>query len=442
MRTMSGTVAIVGRPNVGKSTLFNRLTESRNAIVDEVSGVTRDRNYGEVTWNGKQFTVIDTGGYAVNSDDVFEGEIRKQVLNAIEESDIVIFLTDVYTGITDLDSAVAQVLRKSKKKVLLVVNKVDNHSQRIDATEFYSLGLGEYFCLSSASGSGTGEILDEIIKNLPGENKTEEEIAELENIPKIAIVGRPNVGKSSLANALIGTDRNIVTPISGTTRDSIGTRFTKFGHDLYFIDTAGLRRKKKVDEDLEFYSVLRTIRTIEEADICLLLLDATLGFEAQDMNILHLIVKKRKGVVIVVNKWDLIEKSSNTSKAYEDNLRATLAPFNDIPIVFTSVLNMQRIQKVLDSAILVNENIRRRITTSELNDFLQEIIEVSPPPSYKGKYIKVKYITQLPTKFPAIAFFASNAKYIRDPYKRFLENKIRERFDFTGVPISIYFREK
>ena len=439
---MSGTVAIVGRPNVGKSTLFNRLTESRNAIVDEVSGVTRDRNYGEVTWNGKQFTVIDTGGYAVNSDDVFEGEIRKQVLNAIEESDIVIFLTDVYTGITDLDSAVAQVLRKSKKKVLLVVNKVDNHSQRIDATEFYSLGLGEYFCLSSASGSGTGEILDEIIKNLPGENKTEEEIAELENIPKIAIVGRPNVGKSSLANALIGTDRNIVTPISGTTRDSIGTRFTKFGHDLYFIDTAGLRRKKKVDEDLEFYSVLRTIRTIEEADICLLLLDATLGFEAQDMNILHLIVKKRKGVVIVVNKWDLIEKSSNTSKAYEDNLRATLAPFNDIPIVFTSVLNMQRIQKVLDSAILVNENIRRRITTSELNDFLQEIIEVSPPPSYKGKYIKVKYITQLPTKFPAIAFFASNAKYIRDPYKRFLENKIRERFDFTGVPISIYFREK
>ena len=439
---MSGTVAIVGRPNVGKSTLFNRLTESRNAIVDEVSGVTRDRNYGEVTWNGKQFTVIDTGGYAVNSDDVFEGEIRKQVLNAIEESDIVIFLTDVYTGITDLDSAVAQVLRKSKKKVLLVVNKVDNHSQRIDATEFYSLGLGEYFCLSSASGSGTGEILDEIIKNLPGENKTEEEIAELENIPKIAIVGRPYVGKSSLANALIGTDRNIVTPISGTTRDSIGTRFTKFGHDLYFIDTAGLRRKKKVDEDLEFYSVLRTIRTIEEADICLLLLDATLGFEAQDMNILHLIVKKRKGVVIVVNKWDLIEKSSNTSKAYEDNLRATLAPFNDIPIVFTSVLNMQRIQKVLDSAILVNENIRRRITTSELNDFLQEIIEVSPPPSYKGKYIKVKYITQLPTKFPAIAFFASNAKYIRDPYKRFLENKIRERFDFTGVPISIYFREK
>jgi GTP-binding protein len=439
---MSGTVAIVGRPNVGKSTLFNRLTESRNAIVDEVSGVTRDRNYGEVTWNGKQFTVIDTGGYAVNSDDVFEGEIRKQVLNAIEESDIVLFLTDVYSGITDLDNAVAQVLRKSKKKVMLVINKVDNHSQRLDATEFYSLGLGEYFCLSSASGSGTGEILDEITKNLPGETMTEEEIAELENIPKIAIVGRPNVGKSSLANALIGTDRNIVTPISGTTRDSIGTRFTKFGHDLYFIDTAGLRRKKKVEEDLEFYSVLRTIRTIEEADICLLLLDATLGFEAQDMNILHLIVKKRKGVVIVVNKWDLVEKSSNTAKEYEDNLRNSLAPFNDIPIVFTSVLNMQRIQKVLDTAIEVNENIHRRITTSELNDFLQEIIELSPPPSYKGKYIKVKYITQLPTKFPAIAFFASNAKYIRDPYKRFLENKIRDRFDFKGVPISIYFREK
>jgi len=439
---MSGTVAIVGRPNVGKSTLFNRLTESRNAIVDEVSGVTRDRNYGEVTWNGKQFTVIDTGGYAVNSDDVFEGEIRKQVMNAINESDVILFLTDVYSGITDLDNAVAQVLRKSKKKVMLVVNKVDNHSQRLDATEFYSLGLGDYYCLSSASGSGTGEILDEITNNLPGETKTEEEIAELENIPKIAIVGRPNVGKSSLANALIGQDRNIVTPISGTTRDSIGTRFTKFGHDLYFIDTAGLRRKKKVEEDLEFYSVLRTIRTIEEADICLLLLDATLGFEAQDMNILHLVVKKRKGVVIVVNKWDLIEKSSNTSKEYEDKLRASLAPFNDIPIVFTSVVNMQRIQKVLDTAIEVSENIHRRISTSELNDFLQEIIEVSPPPSYKGKYIKVKYITQLPTKFPAIAFFASNAKYIRDPYKRFLENKIRERFDFRGVPISIYFREK
>ena len=439
---MSGTVAIVGRPNVGKSTLFNRLTESRNAIVDEVSGVTRDRNYGEVTWNGKQFTVIDTGGYAVNSDDAFEGEIRKQVLNAIDESDIVLFLTDVYSGITDLDNTVAEVLRKSKKKVILVINKVDNHSQRLDATEFYSLGLGDYFCLSSATGSGTGEILDEIIKSLPDNFKTEEEIAELENIPKIAIVGRPNVGKSSLANALIGNERNIVTPISGTTRDSIGTRFTKFGHDLYFIDTAGLRRKKKVEEDLEFYSVLRTIRTIEEADICLLLLDATQGFEAQDMNILHLIVKKRKGVVIVVNKWDLLEKSSNTAKQYEDNLRASLAPFNDIPIVFTSVLNMQRIQKVLDTAIEVNDNIKRRISTSELNDFLQEIIEFSPPPSYKGKYIKVKYITQLPTKFPAIAFFASNAKYIRDPYKRFLENKIRERFNFRGVPISIYFREK
>jgi len=439
---MSGTVAIVGRPNVGKSTFFNRLTESRNAIVDEVSGVTRDRNYGEVLWNGKQFTVIDTGGYAVNSDDVFEGEIRKQVINAIEESDIVLFLVDVYGGITDLDNAVAQVLRRSKKKVMLVVNKVDNHSQRVDATEFYGLGLGEYFCISSASGSGTGDILDEITKNLPDNPKEDAEKEELENIPKIAIVGRPNVGKSSLANALIGTDRNIVTPISGTTRDSIGTRFTKFGHDLYFIDTAGLRRKKKVEEDLEFYSVLRTIRTIEEADICLLLLDATLGFEAQDMNILHLIVKKRKGVVIVVNKWDLLEKGSNTAKEYEDNLRNSLAPFNDIPIVFTSVLNMQRIQKVLDSAIAVNQNIRRRISTSELNDFLQEIIEISPPPSYKGKYIKVKYITQLPTKFPAIAFFASNAKYIRDPYKRFLENKIRERFDFKGVPISIYFREK
>lgn len=439
---MSGIVAIVGRPNVGKSTLFNRLTESKNAIVDEVSGVTRDRNYGEVTWNGRQFTVIDTGGYSVNSEDSFEGEIRKQVKSAISECDIVLFLTDVHSGITDLDMIVVDILRKSKKTVIPVVNKIDNHSQRLDATEFYGLGLGEYFCLSSASGSGTGEILDEIVKILPKETKAEVEKEEIDGIPKIAIVGRPNVGKSSLANALIGEERNIVTPISGTTRDSVGTRFKKFGHDLFFIDTAGLRKKKKVDEDLEFYSVLRTIRTIEISDICLLLLDATLGFEAQDMNILHLIVKNRKGVVVIVNKWDLIEKDNKTSKQYEDTLRSQLAPFNDIPIVFTSIVNMQRVQKVLDTIMEVNENIARRISTSELNDFLQDIIEVSPPPSYKGKYIKVKYITMLPTKFPAFAFFASNAKYIRDPYKRFLENKIRERFNYCGVPISIYFREK
>ena len=439
---MSGIVAIVGRPNVGKSTLFNRLTESKNAIVDEVSGVTRDRNYGEVTWNGRQFTVIDTGGYSVNSEDAFEGEIRKQVKSAISECDIVLFLTDVHSGITDLDMIVVDILRKSKKSVIPVVNKIDNHSQRLDATEFYSLGLGEYFCLSSANGSGTGEILDEIVKLLPKETKAELEKEEIDGIPKIAIVGRPNVGKSSLANALIGEERNIVTPISGTTRDSVGTRFKKFGHDLFFIDTAGLRKKKKVDEDLEFYSVLRTIRTIEISDICLLLLDATLGFEAQDMNILHLIVKNRKGVVVVVNKWDLIEKDNKTAKQYEDNLRSQLAPFNDIPIVFTSIVNMQRIQKVLDTIMEVNENIARRVSTSELNDFLQDIIETSPPPSYKGKYIKVKYITMLPTKFPAFAFFASNAKYIRDPYKRFLENKIRERFNYCGVPISIYFREK
>ncbi len=441
---MSGVVAIVGRPNVGKSTLFNRLTESRNAIVDEIAGVTRDRNYGEALWNGREFSVIDTGGYAVNSEDVFEKEIRKQVMLAINESDVVLFLTDVYSGVTDLDMVVAEILRRSKKKVFLVVNKVDNSNQQLDATEFYSLGLGDYFTIASTSGSGTGDLLDAVVNALPKETrKKDEEVEKIEeNIPKIAIVGRPNVGKSSLANALIGEERNIVTPISGTTRDSVGTRFTKFGHDLYFIDTAGLRRKKKVNEDLEFYSVLRTIRTIEESNICLLLLDATLGFEAQDMNILQLIAKRHKGVVICVNKWDLIEKSNNTSKQYEDSLRASLAPFNDIPIVFTSVVNMQRIQKVLDSAIMVYENQQRRITTSELNEFLQEIIEVSPPPSYKGKFIKIKYITQLPTRFPAFAFFASNSKYIRDPYKRFLENKIRERFDFTGVPIEIYFREK
>ena len=363
---------------------------------------------------------------------------------AINESDVVLFLTDVYSGVTDLDMVVAEILRRSKKKVFLVVNKVDNSNQQLDATEFYSLGLGDYFTIASTSGSGTGDLLDAVVNALPKETqKKDEEVEKIEeNIPKIAIVGRPNVGKSSLANALIGEERNIVTPISGTTRDSVGTRFTKFGHDLYFIDTAGLRRKKKVNEDLEFYSVLRTIRTIEESNICLLLLDATLGFEAQDMNILQLIAKRHKGVVICVNKWDLIEKSNNTSKQYEDSLRASLAPFNDIPIVFTSVVNMQRIQKVLDSAIMVYENQQRRITTSELNEFLQEIIEVSPPPSYKGKFIKIKYITQLPTRFPAFAFFASNSKYIRDPYKRFLENKIRERFDFTGVPIEIYFREK
>lgn len=435
---MSGIVAIIGRPNVGKSTLFNRLTESREAIVDEVAGVTRDRHYGQVTWNGRDFTVIDTGGYVVNSEDMFESEIRKQVLLAIEECDVVLFLVDVYHGITDMDTSVANILRRSNKKVLLVVNKVDNSKQHLDATEFYSLGLGDYFCIASTSGSGTGDMLDEVVKSLP----PEVEEGEKEDIPKIAIVGRPNVGKSSLANALIGEDRNIVTPIAGTTRDSIGTYFNKFGHEIYFIDTAGLRRKNKVTEDLEFYSVMRTIRTIEKSNICLLLVDATMGIEAQDQNILHLIVKNHKGVVICVNKWDLAEKDSNTARDYEERLREKLAPFNDIPIVFTSVINKQRIHKVLDKVMEVHENLNRRITTSALNDFMQDVIDACPPPSHKGKYIKIKYMTQLPTQWPAIAFFASNSKYIAESYKRFLENKLREKFNFEGAPITIYFREK
>ena len=435
---MSGIVAIIGRPNVGKSTLFNRLTESRAAIVDEIAGVTRDRHYGKVTWNGRDFTAIDTGGYVINSDDMFEGEIRKQVMLAIEECDVVIFMVDVYNGITDMDSSVAQILRKSNKKVLLAVNKVDNSKQHLEATEFYALGLGDYYTIASASGSGTGDLLDAVVNSLPPEVQQEDNDA----IPKIAIVGRPNVGKSSLANALIGEDRNIVTPIAGTTRDSIGTRFNKFGHDIYFIDTAGLRKKNKVKEDLEFYSVMRTIRTIEQSDICLLLLDATLGLEAQDQNILNLIAKNHKGVVICVNKWDLTEKDSNSSHKYEEVLREKLAPFNDIPIVFTSAINKQRIHKVLDVAMEVHANLKRRIPTSALNDFMQEVIDAYPPPSNKGKFIKIKYMTQLPTHWPAIAFFAGNSKYIQESYKRYLENKLRERFNFQGVPVTIYFREK
>lgn len=434
---MSGIVAIVGRPNVGKSTLFNRLTESRDAIVDEQSGVTRDRHYGICEWNGREFSVIDTGGYAVNSDDEFEVEIRKQVHLAIEEADAIIFVVDVVSGITDLDDAVGRLLRKEKKPIVLVVNKVDNSERQYDATEFYSLGLGDYFCISSINGSGTGELLDDIVKKLPP-NIDQEEL----DIPHFAVVGRPNVGKSSLTNILLGKERNIVTPISGTTRDSISSRYTKFGKDIMFVDTAGLRKKGKIHEDLEFYSVMRTIRTLEKADVCILLIDAVNGIEAQDMNIFDLIIRNNKGVVICVNKWDLVEKETNTARDFANKILEKIAPFNDVPIIFTSVHEKQRIMKVLEAAIEVYENRTRRIKTAKLNEFLQETIASYPPPAYKGKFIKIKYVTQLPTKFPAFAFFCNNGKYVRAPYKRYLENRIRELFNFKGVPIKIYMRDK
>lgn len=434
---MGNIVAIVGRPNVGKSTFFNRMVGGRYAIVDETAGVTRDRIYGKTDWNGIEFSIIDTGGYVVNSDDVFEGEIRKQVMLAIEEADSIIFLVDAQTGITDMDMAMANILRKSKKKVYLVANKVDNNNLRLNAIEFYNFGLGDPLCISSVSGSGTGDLLDEIVKDFkPAE---EEEVLE---IPKIAIVGRPNVGKSSLINSLIGEERNIVTPVAGTTRDSIYTRYNKFGHDFFLIDTAGLRKKTKVSEDLEFYSVMRSIRSIENADVCLLLIDATLGFEGQDHNIYNLITKNRKGVVIVVNKWDLVEKTHKTTDEFTKLIKETIAPFQDVPIIFTSALTKQRLLKVLETALEVFENRNRRIQTSKLNDFIQEAIDAYPPPAYKGKYIKIKFATQLPTHTPSFAFFCNLPQYIKDPYKRYIENKLRESFKFTGVPIQLFFRQK
>jgi len=434
---MSGIVAIVGRPNVGKSTLFNRLTESKTAIVDSISGVTRDRQYGSGVWNGKEFTVVDTGGWTIKSDDVFEQEIKKQVIIAMEEADVILFLVDVYNGITDLDESVAKMLRKIKKQVILVANKVDDHLKQYDAAVFYGLGLGDYFCISSINGSGTGELLDDVVKKLPDLEEKEKE-----EIPHIAIIGRPNVGKSSLINSLIGEDRNIVTPIAGTTRDAIGTRYSKFGFDFFFIDTAGLRKKEKVHENLEFYSVLRSIRALEEADVCLLLLDAREGIESQDMNILHLAVRNNKGIVICVNKWDLVEKDTNTARDFEKNLREKMAPFNDIPIIFTSVIEKLRIQKILEKTQMVYENRNRKIQTARLNEFMHEAIEKYPPPSTKGKFIKIKYITQLPTAWPAFAFFCSNGKYVKESYKRYLENQIRKKYDFEGVPIRIFMRDK
>jgi GTP-binding protein len=434
---MSRIVAIVGRPNVGKSTLFNRLTDSREAIVDEVSGVTRDRNYGVSHWNGMDFSVIDTGGYVQNSDDIFEEEINKQVLLAIEESDLILFMVDVTCGIHELDTSVASLLRRVDKKVLLVVNKVDNGERLMDANEFYNLGLGDYFPLSSMNGSGTGELLDEVVKNLPAE-----EPGSMPELPRIAIVGRPNVGKSSLVNSLLGEERNIVTPVAGTTRDSIYTRYNKFQHDFLLVDTAGLRKKGKVSEDIEFYSVMRAVKTIENSDICLLLIDATRGIEAQDLNIMSLIQKNNKGMIVLVNKWDLIEKDNNTTIRVESDIREKTAPFTDYPILFISATNKQRIHKVLELVEQVNQNRNRKISTSELNEVMLQVVKNNPPPALKGKYVKIKYVTQLPIYTPAFAFFCNLPQYVKDPYKRYLENRMREKFEFTGVPIRIFFRKK
>ena len=432
-------VAIVGSPNVGKSTLFNRLVGMRQAIVDETAGVTRDRHYGKCEWCGKEFSVVDTGGYTSNSDDVFEGAIRRQVGIAIEEADVVLFMVEAATGVTDYDAEIADILRRSKKPVVLCVNKVDSGEKMYDAFDFYSLGLGEIWTISAANGSGTGDLLDEIVRVLPADSVAEDLHAD---IPHIAIVGRPNVGKSSLTNALLGEDRNIVTPVAGTTRDSISTYYNKFGHEFMLVDTAGIRRKSRVNEDLEFYSVMRSIRAIEHSDICVLMIDATLGLEAQDMNIFNIIQKNRKGCVVVVNKWDLLEKESNTMKEYIEGLKARLAPSDDIPFVFTSVTEKKRILAVLDEVAHVAQNMERRIPTSELNDVMLEEIENYPPPAWKGKYVRIKYVTQLPTKTPSFAFFCNLPQWVKDPYKRFLENRLREHFDFTGCPMQIFMRSK
>lgn len=434
---MSRIVAIVGRPNVGKSTLFNRLTESRAAIVNEESGVTRDRHYGRSTWNGVDFSVVDTGGYVENSEDVFEGEINRQVKLAIEESDVILFMVNVEDGIHELDADVAELLRRSGKKVLLVVNKIDNSARLLDATEFYSLGLGDYFAISSVSGSGTGDLLDEVVKQLP-----EYEPQPEEDLPKVAIIGRPNVGKSSLVNALLGEERNIVTEVAGTTRDSIYTKYNKFNHSFLLIDTAGLRKKAKVEQDIEFYSILRSIRSIEESDVCLLLIDATRGIEAQDVSILSIAQKNHKGIAVLVNKWDLVEKETKSTKELEELIRERTAPFTDYPILFISATNKQRIHKVLDIIASVNENRCRKISTSELNEVMLTCVNNTPPPATKGKHIKIKYITQLPTPYPCFAFFCNMPQYIKDPYKRFVENRLREHFNFTGAPVIIFFRKK
>jgi GTP-binding protein len=436
---MGNIVAIVGRPNVGKSTLFNRLTESRNAIVKEISGVTRDRLYGKGEWNGAQFSVIDTGGYVKGSDDIFEGEIRKQVEIAIQEANVIVFMVDVTTGIVDLDEKVAALLRKSKKPVFIAANKVDSNDRIGLSAEFYQFGLGDVFDLSATNGTGTGELLDEVVKHF---DKEDESVNEKDHLPRIAIVGRPNVGKSSLVNALTGEERNIVTNISGTTRDSINTRYNAFGFDFMLIVTAGIRKKAKVQEDIEYYSVLRSVRTIEEADVCIFMIDAEEGLQKQDLSIYYMIEKNSKGVVVLVNKWDLVEKDQNTMNEYEEKLREQLAPFNDVPIIFTSTITKQRIHKALEATMMVHDNRTKKISTSVLNEVMQEIILATPPPALKGKYIRIKYIQQLPTHSPAFAFFCNLPQYVPESYKRFLENRLREKFDFCGVPIRIYFRKK
>ena len=433
---MANIVAIVGRPNVGKSTFFNRLTESRKAIVDEISGVTRDRHYGKVEWNGRTFSLIDTGGYIHRSGDVFEKEIQKQVQLAIDEANIILFIVDVTEGLTDLDKDVAKLLRKSEKTVLVVANKADNAMRQNETGEFYGLGLGEVYGLSAVNGSGTGELLDALVKLFDDSHYEEPDL------PKLAIIGQPNVGKSSLLNALIGVERTIVTPLAGTTRDTIYTRYQGFGFDFLLIDTAGLRKKRNVKEDIEFYSVMRSVRAIEEADVSLLLLDATQGITAQDINIFRLLERNHKGAVILVNKWDLVEKDTHSTKKFEADIREHLQPFDDVPIVFTSVLEKQRIHKALETALQVYERKIQKIPTSKLNKLLLPIIEGTPPPSIKGKNITIKYITQLPGSSPTFAFFCNLPQYIKESYRRFLENKIREHFNFSGVPVTIYFRSK
>ena len=435
---MSNIIAIVGRPNVGKSTIFNRLTESQNAIVKEVSGVTRDRIYGRGEWNGVPFSVIDTGGYVHGSEDIFEGEIRKQVKLAIEEANVILFVLDVTTGIVDLDETVAAMLRKAKKKVFIVANKVDSALRFGMSAEFWSLGLGEVYDISASNGSGTGELLDDLVKvfdkNAPFVDDTD--------TPRIAIVGKPNVGKSSFVNAITGQDRNIVTDISGTTRDAINTRYKAFGFDFILVDTAGIRKKAKVTEDIEYYSTLRAVRTIENSDVCILMIDATEGIQKQDLVIYYMIEKNHKGVVVLVNKWDLVEKDHMTMNEYEEKIREQLAPYNDVPIIFTSTVTKQRIHKALETAMEVYSNRIKKVSTSDLNDLLLPIIDATPPPSVKSKYVQIKYVTQLPTHAPAFAFFCNLPQYVAESYKRFLENKIRENFNFSGIPIRIFFRKK
>ena len=435
---MSNILAIVGRPNVGKSTLFNRLLERREAIVDSTAGVTRDRHYGKSDWNGVEFTVIDTGGYDVGSDDIFEEEIRRQVQLAVDEATSIVFMVNVEEGLTDTDQEIYQLLRKANKPLYVVVNKVDSSKELLPATEFYQLGIEKYYTLSSATGSGTGELLDDIVRDFP----TTEYVDVFEGLPRITIAGRPNVGKSTLTNALLGDERNIVTDIAGTTRDSIETVYNKFGHEFILVDTAGMRKKSKVSEDLEFYSVMRSIRAIENSDVVILMIDATKGWESQDMNIFGIAQKNRKGIVILVNKWDLVEKETNTMRQFENQIREKIALFSDVPILFISALTKQRILKAVETAVEVYENRKKRIKTSKLNEIMLPIIENTPPPALKGKYIKIKYCTQLPTVTPQFAFFCNLPQYVKEPYKRFIENQLRKNFDFTGVPIEVYFRQK